>query len=189
MSRIRLQGLAPRVAEYVELAGAGATDIAERLYAETEGNPLFVTETIRLLELEQELRIPDSVREVIARRLRHLSPSCLVVLETASILGRELELDVLGAAAGLSAEALLEVLDEALAARIIVEASGLRFSHVLIRDTLLTPCRWPDAGNSSSRVDALERLRRKEAATSTRLPSTRSPPARARRPLRSPAGS
>ena len=61
------------------------SDLTEAVHTQTEGNPLFVTEVVRLLvqegELSQEsgdrdswtVRIPEGVREVIGRRLNRLS--------------------------------------------------------------------------------------------------------------------
>jgi DNA-binding SARP family transcriptional activator len=134
------------VAEYVELTAPAiaSPDVLAALSAETEGNPLFVGEIVRLLSVEgvrpNGLAIPQSVRDVIARRLTHLSAECKRVLALASVLGREFPLDALDRLAGVSADELLDVLDEAIAARLLSELAGapdrLRFAHVLIRDTL-----------------------------------------------------
>jgi DNA-binding SARP family transcriptional activator len=138
------------VARFVELL-AGETPSEELLAAiseETEGNPLFVGEIVRLLAAEGELAsfagsrlmIPQSVREVIERRLRRLSDECYRLLLLASVLGREFALDALARMGGLSEEELLDTLDEAMAVRIVADVPGnstrLRFAHVLIRDTL-----------------------------------------------------
>jgi DNA-binding SARP family transcriptional activator len=85
------------VARFIELAapGAPAADLGSAVHAETDGNPLFVTETVRLLAAERRLdepattplAIPQSVREVIGRRLRHLSDEWNRLLTFASLLG------------------------------------------------------------------------------------------------------
>jgi predicted ATPase len=84
--------------------------------------------------------IPQSVRDVIARRLRHLSQECNRVLVLASVLGREFALDALARVGGVSEEELLDMLDEAMTARVVSDIPAgprqLRFAHVLIRDTL-----------------------------------------------------
>ena len=82
--------------------------LVESVYTQTEGNPLFVTEVVRLLVQEGELaperinerdswsvRIPEGVREVIGRRLNRLSDHCNQILTTASVIGREFELQQL----------------------------------------------------------------------------------------------
>jgi DNA-binding SARP family transcriptional activator len=173
-SRLRLRGLsAGDVEQYLELTAApfASPALVRLLHAETEGNPLFVAETVRLLAVEglapgtgeAELRIPESVRDVIARRLNHLSPECVRTLELAAVLGREFDLTPLGAAAGLPPHSLLEVLDEAVDARVVADLPGvrgrLRFAHVLIRDTLYEGLPMARRAQLNSRVfEALEPL-------------------------------
>jgi predicted ATPase len=100
--KILLRGLAAdEVNEYVDAsATAGSESIGETVYTQSEGNPLFMTETIRLFADERRMgmvaergsmgnRVPDGIREVIGRRLSGLSVSCNTMLTTASIVGRE----------------------------------------------------------------------------------------------------
>ena len=150
--RVQLGGLsAPDVARYVEESASelASPELIAALYDETEGNPLFVGETVRLLELEgvqagpggARRAIPASIRDVIERRLGHLSEECNGLLVRASVLGRDFGLATLARVAESQDETwLLETLDEAMSARIIAEVPGsadrLRFTHVLIRDTL-----------------------------------------------------
>jgi DNA-binding SARP family transcriptional activator len=149
-TRLVLDGLAQDdVARYIALEAGlepGQAAVAE-IHAETNGNPLFVGEIVRLLAgeggLERAagaLRIPSGVREVIGSRIRRLSEPCQGALVLASVLGREFTVDTLERLSGMSREPLLDVLDEALAERVIGEVPGaageLRFAHVLIRDTL-----------------------------------------------------
>jgi tetratricopeptide (TPR) repeat protein len=158
--RVSLRGLSEHdVAEYLQLTAAqiASAELAAKLHAETEGNPLYVSETVRLLSIEGlryepsgavRLVIPQSVRDVIARRLAHLSADCNRILTLASVLGREFDLEPLARVADVPVEVLLDTLDQAMAARVIGEIPGaagrLRFAHVVIRDTLyegLTPAR------------------------------------------------
>jgi DNA-binding SARP family transcriptional activator len=150
--RLWLGGLSAQdVAAYVELTASeiASSELVAALHEETEGNPLFLGETVRLLSaegvhseptLEDRLAIPQSVRDVIARRLTHLSEECNRVLVLASVIGREFALDALARAAAVSQDELLDTLDEAMAARIVSDVPGgpgrLRFAHVVIRDTL-----------------------------------------------------
>jgi DNA-binding SARP family transcriptional activator len=136
------------VVRFIELAAprASAAELGEVVHAETEGNPLFVGEIVRLLVAERRLEapaaaplgIPQSVREVIGRRLRHLSDNCNRLLTLASVLGREFDLDALASVSGLERDAVLELLDEGIEARVISAAPGaigrMRFAHALIRD-------------------------------------------------------
>jgi eukaryotic-like serine/threonine-protein kinase len=148
--RLALAGLSEReVAQYVAQTAAESAQLVAALHEETEGNPLFVGEMVRLLSVEgarlesgAELRlaIPQSIRDVIARRLTHLSQECNRLLVLAAVLGREFALDALARMGDVSEEPLLDVLDEAMAARVVSDVPGvadrLRFDHVLIRDTL-----------------------------------------------------
>jgi DNA-binding SARP family transcriptional activator len=136
------------VARFIELAapGASAADLSAVVKAGTDGNPLFVGEIVRLLAVEGRLEepaiapvaIPQSVREVIGRRLRHLSDECNRLLSLASVLGREFDLDALAGVSGLERGAILELLDEGIEARVVSEVPGvigrMRFVHALIRD-------------------------------------------------------
>ena len=148
--RIVLEGLSePAVAEYIEAAGGSVPSraLVDAIHAETEGNPLFVGEMVRLLvqedrldaEAVDSLGVPEGIREVIERRLRHLSPACSELLTLACVRGREFDLTALAAVSGTQADQLLAVLDEAMAARVVSAVPGvpgrMRFEHALIRDT------------------------------------------------------
>jgi tetratricopeptide (TPR) repeat protein len=150
--RVSLTGLTEHdVDEYVQLAAAemASPQLAAALYTETEGNPLFMAETVRLLSLEGlppelggavRVTIPQSVRDVISRRLAHLSQDCKRILTLASVLGREFDVESLALLCDVNVDALLDTLDEAMAARVIGEvprlAGRVRFAHVVIRDTM-----------------------------------------------------
>ncbi|MGH2945078.1 MAG: hypothetical protein ACRDPC_02210, partial [Solirubrobacteraceae bacterium] len=115
------------VARFIELTapGAPAADLSAAVHAGTDGNPLFVGEVVRLLAAERgldepamtPLAIPESVRDVIGRRLRHLSDECNRLLANASVLGREFDLDALTGVSGLERGAILALLDEGIEAR------------------------------------------------------------------------
>ncbi len=128
-------------------------ELVDAVHSQTEGNPLFVTEVVRLLTQEGELtperlsaregwslRIPEGVRDVIGRRLDRLSDHCNEALAVASIIGREFGLDQLDRLLDYSEDQLLQLLEEALAARVIEEVTGAvdryQFTHSLIQETL-----------------------------------------------------
>jgi tetratricopeptide (TPR) repeat protein len=151
---LRLSGLERAdVAQFIRLtAGTDAsTSLLNAINAQTEGNPLFLGEVVRLLEQEGRLTargeevsprlgIPQGVREAISLRLGHLSDPCNEILILASILGREFRLDALERVSELSSSDILESLDQAFVSGLIAEISGvpgrLRFSHALVRETL-----------------------------------------------------
>ncbi len=149
------------VGSFVSLATGlePSTPLVGALHRATDGNPLFVGEVVQLLTSEEALEsitdaeawrrmVPEGVRAVIRRRLRHLSGNCRLVLVLASVLGREFELAALERVSEVSGDQLLEVLDEAARERVVTDVPGqpgrMRFAHVLIRDALydeLTPGR------------------------------------------------
>jgi DNA-binding SARP family transcriptional activator len=137
------------VARLIELTTAHkpAAGVVRTVHAGTEGNPLFVGEMARVLDAEgrldepsPRLALPQSLKEVIARRLRRPSAECRRVLSLASVLGREFDLEVLARAGGMEHSALFDLLDEALAERLVSDVPGgrgrLRFAHALFRDSL-----------------------------------------------------
>jgi DNA-binding CsgD family transcriptional regulator len=153
--RLLLGGLdPPDVASFVaQTAGVPpSAALAAALHRQTDGNPFFVTEVVRLLASQGRLDaapggarvltagLPEGVRAVVAARLSRLSEGCQRVLEVAAVLGRDFELRVLQPACGLEAERLLLLLEEAEAARVVeAMAGGLgrwRFAHTLVREVL-----------------------------------------------------
>jgi DNA-binding SARP family transcriptional activator len=137
------------VARFIEetTERAPTAELVDAVFSESDGNPLFVSEIVRLLEAEgrlnepsRELAIPRSVKDAIGRRLRRLSGACNRILVLASVLGREFDLDALARVSVLDHEPLLELLDEALSERVLSDLPGasarMRFAHVLVRDTL-----------------------------------------------------
>ena len=86
------------------------------------------------------VRIPDSVREAIGRRLSHLSEHTNDVLAVASVLGRQFNATEVAAVADQRFEGVLESLQEA-AHTGLIEPGGegadrYRFTHALIREVL-----------------------------------------------------
>ena len=155
--RVLLRGLDQEdVGRFIELASGitPPTGMVEAVHRQTEGNPLFVTEVVRLLVQEGELtqgraeerdswsvRIPEGVREVIGRRLDRLSERCNETLTIASVIGREFTLEQLNPLIeGMTGDRLLEVLEEALSGRVIEElprtVGRYQFTHALIQETL-----------------------------------------------------
>lgn len=148
-----LAGLdADEVARFVEAAvgPAASSTLTATLHMQTNGNPLFLGETVRLLaagtdgELSHpnmiRASIPVEIRAVIERRLEGLSSQCRRVLDAVSVLGKEFDVEVGAHLTEESVDDLLDHLGEAVAAGLLIEArSGpgtFAFAHDLIRHTL-----------------------------------------------------
>jgi len=152
--RVLLRGLTENdLRRFVEVtAGTSPPDaLVKAVYRETEGNPFFVNEIVRLLVADGRLEhaesvsswsvtIPQSVKEVVGRRLDHLSEECNRVLTTGSVIGREFGLRLLEKVSDVKGDRLLEAMEEAMGARVIAELprsiDQYWFSHALIRETL-----------------------------------------------------
>ncbi len=160
--RISLQGLdGDEVAEFLAAAAGHELDadgerLARRVHAETEGNPFFLSQVLNHLAesgvVVQEdghwvrgpaadaIGIPEGVREVVGRRLGSLSDDTNAVLTVAAVVGREFDHDIVVTASTRDPEAVLDALEEAEDARLIMGVDGLPgryiFVHALVRSTL-----------------------------------------------------
>jgi class 3 adenylate cyclase/tetratricopeptide (TPR) repeat protein len=117
---------------------------AETVLAKTEGNPLFMEETVRMLAERPRSgteRIPDTLQALIAARIDRLPAAPRVVLQRASVMGR---IFMGGALSKLTPEladvegALGELLIRDLVVRearaTISGERAYKFKHVLIRE-------------------------------------------------------
>lgn len=168
-TRILVRRLSPEhVAEMIrailQTPNPVSDEFRDLIYRETEGNPFFVEEVLKhLVEVGalyieggrwqrkdiHEIDVPQSVREVIGRRLERLSPDCVEILTVASVIGREFDYEVLNAAiepdgkpgSTVGAGRLLDLLEEGLESQLITEErteEGVRYNfvHALVRETL-----------------------------------------------------
>jgi len=179
--RIALAGLS--VEEVAQLiAGATGTpfsaSLSHTVHAQTEGNPFFVSELLRLLEAEGRLttptastgargRVPQAVRETTRRRVARLSTPCQQVLTAAAVIGREfgseLLVKVVTDSDSLDRAASLLALQDAMTARLIhaveEERGRYRFVHALVRETLYEDLSLVDRVDLHRRVgEAVETL-------------------------------
>ena len=113
---------------------------------ETEGNPFFVQQVVaNLLETGSSVErfsLPESVREVVGRRLARLSDETNRLLAIAAVVGREFDLELVAHVLPIATFAsVLDCVDEACATGVVVEQldsfDRFTFGHALIRATLL----------------------------------------------------
>ncbi len=136
--RIELAGLDE--ADVASLATAiGRPDMASRVHARSDGNPLFARV---LLESPDDDEHPHTVRDLIDVRVASLSDSCRELVRAASVVGPSFSGRTIAAVLGQSDAALLDSLEEAMRARLLVEQSAdeWRFAHEVVwsavRDTV-----------------------------------------------------
>jgi DNA-binding winged helix-turn-helix (wHTH) protein/tetratricopeptide (TPR) repeat protein len=157
-ARLALRGLTVEDAERLVEAIAGRRPnraFMKLLTNETSGNPFFIREVVQHLKDAGELDqvdgtkpvsaaartfVPESVKEVINQRLVRLTEACNRALSLGSVLGREFRLDVLARVGAFNEDELLDALEAAQTAGLIVEEHGVQgrfsFSHALIREVL-----------------------------------------------------
>src|SRR5262249_40133084 len=121
----------------------------DAIHRETGGNPFFMKQLVRHLEDLGDLRppppggsfaVPVGVRDVIARRIARLPADGGRVLKVAALIGQDFEVGLLIDVAALPEERLLDLLDAAVRAGILVEAGDApgrySFAHALLRTAL-----------------------------------------------------
>jgi class 3 adenylate cyclase len=163
VQRIALHGLgANEVAEIMTaVAGhelpAGGIELAGQIAAETDGNPFFVGEILLGLsesgalvfnedtqrwsiDTSSGIALPESVREVIERRVERLDPQATELLKQAAVIGRVFNVELLSACSDLAEGPLLDHLESAVAASLLTESTErvgeFSFVHALIDQTL-----------------------------------------------------
>jgi class 3 adenylate cyclase/tetratricopeptide (TPR) repeat protein len=148
LDTVSLRGLGQQdVAELISShAGRAApTTVARSIVDRTQGNPFFVEELLREVGSDGDFkdaltRIPESVKDLLVRRLRRLDDDAKRILTYAAVSGREFDLDVLEPVAGMPADRVAESLERAIAGHIVEESTSsighYSFVHALIRETI-----------------------------------------------------
>ncbi len=184
VDRLALVGLDDRSVFALLEAAAGyaldddVADLAGALCRETDGNPFFAREIVRHLAETgaifqdedgrwhanfdlADVRLPESVREVVGQRVARLGNEAQRVLSTAAVVGRQFDLDLVARLTDRDEDELLDLLEEAIEAAVITEVAGrgerFTFSHALIQRTLYEDLGSARRGRLHRRVaEALE---------------------------------
>jgi adenylate cyclase len=131
------------------------------IFQATEGNPLFVEETVKSLAVDGQIKfqegrweqqnttlvhVPGSIKAVLGKRMDYVKKQTLELLELAAVIGRSFALDLLVEASPYDDEVIQWAIEEALAVQLIEvvqivdQAGGVgiyyQFQHALIRETL-----------------------------------------------------
>ncbi len=157
VSVLRLQGFeVDDVRGYLAVVGdVGGATTAEVLQARTGGNAFMLGELVRSPAVDQFLTnphvggtrdtdgsgdVPELVRDVIVARARRLPSPAFDLLQMASVAGLEFDLQLMVDASGLPEKTVVDALDTAIEAQLLVEPASSRpvyaFTHSLARDAL-----------------------------------------------------
>jgi hypothetical protein len=147
--RLFLTGLSPaQCAQWAAPLIPVPTDaeaLGAALHRETNGNPFFLGEIVRLLASEGGIktgwdarRIPHGVREVVSRRLDRLGAACRGALTVAALLGDTIDPTILREI--LDDKRTADFLHAAVRDRLLIESGNRRpqygFAHALVRRVL-----------------------------------------------------
>ncbi|HEX5503872.1 MAG TPA: AAA family ATPase, partial [Thermomicrobiales bacterium] len=157
--RLDLRRLAPEdaralVAARYQLPEADEARLVAYLADHAAGNPLYIGELLRTLEEEGLLRpraggwalgdlalarVPPLLRQVIEARLLRLGEAAHDLLSVAAVIGQEVPLALWRAVGEVAEDALLDVVEAAVEARLLVtpaDGADVAFAHALVREAL-----------------------------------------------------
>lgn len=134
------------------LGGVPPLDLAEKLIEESQGNPLFVVESLRMLSERGglvrdgdqwrlsvgELGIPPKIKDIILQRLGLLLRSQRKMLDAASVVGERFNVDILASVLGSNRLETIETLDaiEKNTSLVSYEGELYRFDHARSRESI-----------------------------------------------------
>ncbi len=119
--------------EFIQSAAPNLTpthELVQRLYQETEGLPLFLTEyltaiTQGMLDANDEhWSLPGGVRDLLTSRLSTVGETSRQLLSTAAVIGRSFDFDTLREASGRSEEETITALEELINHGLVTELRG-----------------------------------------------------------------
>ncbi|HET6951259.1 MAG TPA: BTAD domain-containing putative transcriptional regulator [Acidimicrobiales bacterium] len=152
--RIFLRGLSAGATAELVAAASGRTvddEVTAAIRDRAEGNPFFATELARLVAGARTRAdalgtvapggdVPSGVRDVVRRRIALLPEPTVRLLQVAAVIGRDVALDLLTAAAGADVDAVLDGIEPAIVHRLLApvpdKPATFRFSHALVREVL-----------------------------------------------------
>ncbi len=154
LSRLTDDAVRILVTQRYGLADGDAARLTAYLQGRAEGNALFVGELLRALEEAGTLRregeiwrlgdltttaVPALLRQVIDGRVARLDGESQRLLSVAAVIGQEVPLAVWATVGEVDEDAMLDVVEQGLVARLLVEVAGderVRFAHALIREAV-----------------------------------------------------
>jgi DNA-binding NarL/FixJ family response regulator len=135
LDRFTREELAEQLSDLLGAAPKHA--LVERLWARSNGNPLF-TEELLAAGGDGDGPLPESLRHALMVRIDTLSPNTQNVLRATAV-GHALDEEALGAVTSLDIAAVRDALREALANQVLVrhpDGSRYQFRHELLREAV-----------------------------------------------------
>jgi KaiC/GvpD/RAD55 family RecA-like ATPase/tetratricopeptide (TPR) repeat protein len=159
------------------MGGSLQPELAGKLTNESRGNPLFVVESLRMLHERKslvqednqwrlavdELGIPNKIKDIILRRLACLKYAQRRVLDAASVIGEEFDVELLSTVLGQDYLEILETLNVVAHSTSLVGVEGnhYRFDHARSRETLYEELAAPlKRGYHSKIAEKLESIKK-----------------------------
>jgi DNA-binding CsgD family transcriptional regulator len=132
---------AETLAQLTGILGAPpATDLAEAVFARSEGNPFFTEELLETVRAGSRV-LPGTLRDLLHGRVEALPEPARYVLEVAAVAGRRVPDRLLAAVTGLGEEEQTEALRAAVAHQLLVTwpgEDGYEFRHALLQEVVYT---------------------------------------------------
>ena len=127
------------VAQLVGILGtAPATELADAVFARSEGNPFF-TEELLVVVRAGSSELPTTLRDLLRGRVQALPERARQVLEVVAVVGRQVPHRLLSAVAGMDDQLLVEALRAAVASQLLVtrpDQDGYDVRHALLREVI-----------------------------------------------------
>ncbi len=156
------------------VGGRIQTGLAQKLADESQGSPLFVVESLKMLSEKgslvqennqwrisiDEIGIPTKIKDIILRRVSALKPNQRKTIDIASVIGSKFNPDVLGAVLKQDSLETLETLNDIAKSTslVVCEGNNYRFDHAKVRDALyeeiVPPLRKAYHGRIAERLES-----------------------------------
>jgi tetratricopeptide (TPR) repeat protein len=125
--------------------GAPNPELAQAIFARSQGNPFFMVELLRPFATDEapeptQLHFGGLALDVVRERLERLPSTTRAILGEAAVIGKHFDLGLLRSLGSRSAEAVLEALDPAIVNDTLTASTilpgGYAFEHELVREVL-----------------------------------------------------
>jgi DNA-binding CsgD family transcriptional regulator/tetratricopeptide (TPR) repeat protein len=148
--------LAPEVLEFLAGAAEGVPFLVEELLAGLVESGRLDPRHGWVVRGPLAAEVPDSLGELVDRRLAGLTPAAHRVLEAAAVAGRALDWTLLGAITGLDEDAVIAGLRAAVTAYLL-DGERFEWRHALVRDAVLARLLPPERARLAARTaEAME---------------------------------